>query len=150
MIAPKDAALKLEAKKDRLAQGQSGEWRLTLTVAVGDLPKEIALATPGTRYMVVMVEIGDDETPKVSDAQRARILALKQSGLLPKQIDFRTFLFEFFHDYPASAADPVKHAETLIREHLNVISRAELKDNEAALSLWQNLLAEYEHWQRNR
>lgn len=53
----------LHAKKDAVRQTQSGDWKLTLTIAAGDLPTSVMTAAPGTRYVVALVEVGDDEEP---------------------------------------------------------------------------------------
>lgn len=55
------AALTVECKKDGLAQLQSGNWKLTLTVA--DMPTAILSAAMGTRYQAVFVEVDDTEQP---------------------------------------------------------------------------------------
>lgn len=57
----------LEAKKDGLRQTQDGLWKLTLTIHPNDFPQAIAMALPGTRYMVAFAEIGDDEQPVGGD-----------------------------------------------------------------------------------
>lgn len=61
--AARAAAQHCEAKKDRLVQGQSGDWRVTFTVSPLDMPASLMAARPGTRYMLALVEIGDDEQP---------------------------------------------------------------------------------------
>jgi hypothetical protein len=58
-----DAALSFEAKKDSMRQTQSGTWKVTFTVQASDVPRSLTEAMPGTRYQVVIVEIGDNEMP---------------------------------------------------------------------------------------
>lgn len=57
------AAVYCEAKKDGLRQTQEGLWKVTFTVSPLDMPASLMGARPGTRYMVALVEIGDDERP---------------------------------------------------------------------------------------
>lgn len=56
------AACNFEAKKTGFGQAQDG-WSITLRVQHDDLPAHIKDARKGTRYMVALVEIGDDEQP---------------------------------------------------------------------------------------
>jgi hypothetical protein len=56
-------AVHFEAKKDGCTQRQSGDWVIRLTVQSLDLDQAVMRAAPGTRYMVALVEIGDDEQP---------------------------------------------------------------------------------------
>jgi hypothetical protein len=56
-------AISLEAKKDALSQRQSGDWKVSFTVQGIDMDTRLTQAPMGTRYAVVLVEIGDDETP---------------------------------------------------------------------------------------
>lgn len=58
----REAALSFEAKKTGFGQAQDG-WSLTLRIQDIDVPDSVAKAKKGTRFMVVLVEIGDDEQP---------------------------------------------------------------------------------------
>jgi hypothetical protein len=58
-------AISLEAKKDALAQRQNGDWKVSFTVQGIDMDTRLTQAPMGTRYAVVLVEIGDDELPVV-------------------------------------------------------------------------------------
>lgn len=64
------AAMPVEGKKDSLSQRQDGHWKIAFTVAPGDMPQAIAMAPMGTRYMLAIVQIGDDEEP-IPPAQQA-------------------------------------------------------------------------------
>lgn len=57
----RNAAISLEAKKDALAQRQSGDWRVSFTVQGIDMDHRLTKAPMGTRFAMVLVEIGDDE-----------------------------------------------------------------------------------------
>lgn len=59
----REAAMAIECKKDAVRQVQCGDWRLTLTIAAADMPVRVITAPPGVRYMLAIVEIGDDEQP---------------------------------------------------------------------------------------
>ena len=56
-------ALQIEAKKHALRQQQDGCWILTMKIHQNDMPSEIMKAPMGARYVVALVEVGDDEQP---------------------------------------------------------------------------------------
>lgn len=60
--AAREAAVNFEAKKTGFGQAQDG-WSLTLRIQDNDVPAHVRDAKKGTRYMVALVEIGDDEQP---------------------------------------------------------------------------------------
>lgn len=68
-MTPADLARKhsisLEAKKDALSQRQSGDWKVSFTVQGTDMDARLTQAPMGTRFAMVLVEIGDDELPVV-------------------------------------------------------------------------------------
>jgi hypothetical protein len=64
-------AISLEAKKDALSQRQSGDWRVSFTVQGIDMDTRLTQAPMGTRYAVVLVEIGPDELPVQKEARAA-------------------------------------------------------------------------------
>lgn len=59
----RECAMQIEAKKDGLTQLQSGEWVLKLKLHAADIPAQLLTAAMGTRYMLAVVEIGDNEEP---------------------------------------------------------------------------------------
>ena len=58
----REAATHFEAKKTGFGQAQDG-WSLTLRIQDADVPAFVRDAKKGTRYMIALVEIGDDEQP---------------------------------------------------------------------------------------
>ncbi len=58
----RDAALHFEAVKIALTQDKNG-LVLKLSLHPEDTPKDMILSPLGTRYMVAMVQLGDDEKP---------------------------------------------------------------------------------------
>lgn len=136
-------AVNFEAKKDSLSQRQSGEWRLSFTVQAGDVPMELLTAQMGTRYMVALVEIGDDESPVEKPRDNPHKLS-QQSAMFCDEPRFAKFLSERhmgLYDGFHGAADS-------IRKYCGVQSRSELDTNPEAAARWRNLKAEYEAWLR--
>lgn len=147
--AAREAALQFEAKKDSLRQHQDGTWRITFTAAPGGLPPDLTQAPPGTRYLIVLVEIGDDEAPKIPPDLERRRRAVQQAGMLPQIEQFRTFLRAHAKAPMVVGKDPVEHCAEIVRRLLGVASRAEIRSDDAALAKWETILAEYEQWQRS-
>jgi hypothetical protein len=160
----RNLAISLEAKKDALSQKQSGDWRVTFTVQEIDMDRRFTSAKMGTRYAMVLVEIGDDETPvqrpakenKTSvapapeqDPKSARgkrdwrdLQPAAQAGIRCAEPTFRVFLCEM-HGYDASdetlAAQAVRHL-------CGVNSRVELAANHKARVLWHQLDEQFQGW----
>lgn len=151
-------AVHFEAKNDGVRQSQSGDWRLTLTLA-GDglLPEKIMLAKPGTRYMVALVEIGDDEQPvptttpdpvpaadpvaEETPAERAHrkwkdIPLPNQAGMRCAEADFQAFLGV------SSAEEAAKQIKFLC----GIDSRKDLAVNQAAAEKWAGIDYDYRRW----
>ena len=65
--------IQFEAKKDGFSQLQNGSVKLSLTVHPNDVAVilDFVKAPMGTRYAVVIVEIGDDEQPVGKPADKA-------------------------------------------------------------------------------
>lgn len=167
-MTPADLARKnsisLEAKKDALAQRQNGDWKVSFTVQGTDMDPRLTQAPMGTRYAVVLVEIGDDELPvqqKENRAQPRRTLAPKtptggakrmdwrdmqpaaQAGIRCSEPAFSAFLRErSYDDWDESRADVAE----CVRLICGVGSRSELGTNQKARVIWHQLDTEYQAW----
>ncbi len=167
------AALPFEAKKDSMRQNQSGEWRITFAVKATDVPRSLTEAMPGTRYQVVIVEIGDNELPvqsvkevvpdtqynTIADARpeprqdppaRAKpkrdwrdVPATEQAGIRCDEPSFEVFLRE--RDSDTWMASEYDAAEC-VRMICRVMSRKELNTNHKARVIWHQLDEQYLGW----
>jgi hypothetical protein len=117
-----------ECKKDGLQQRQSGDWVLRVTVQPLDMHSTILSAPMGTRYMCVLVEINDDETPVDHVAmERDKWRALgpaKQAGIRCKDPVFWAFLRETYH--PNGPVEDEEDAAALVRNICMVLTRSDL------------------------
>lgn len=68
MIDPRSVAINFEAKKVALQQSKDGIM-LKLSIHPSDMKEALWQHHIGARYQVVVVEIGDDEQPKVTEPQ---------------------------------------------------------------------------------
>lgn len=159
----RNSAISLEAKKDALAQRQSGDWKISFTVQGADMDARLTKAAMGTRFAMVLVEIGDDELPvqKESAAKPRQVTSpdtptggargkmdwrdmqpAAQAVLRCKDATFRAFLREvkrYGHCNEEEAA-------IAVRDFCGVKTRADLGTVHAARVIWHQLDAEYQAW----
>jgi len=151
-------AISLEAKKDALAQRQNGDWKVSFTVQGIDMDPRLTQAAMGTRYAVVLVEIGDDElpvpakekpakapaSPKPAGAKRdwRELPPSQQAGIRCEEPAFEQFLKEERQDDWAEAQSS-RDSVCLI---CGVESRADLSINQKARVIWHQLDTQYQAW----
>ena len=146
-----DAAMEIECKKDSLRQNQDGTWKLVLTVAPDGLPDAVMKAPPGTRYVAVFVEVGDNEEPvKRAPAAPEKVKVPFKDMPLSVQAGIRcgdpTF-WEFLRwkGY-ACDSDPVDQSADVVRSLCGVQSRSSLDTIGSAGSAWMAIEADYAVW----
>lgn len=137
-------AIPLEVKKDGLQQRQNGDWVLRLVIQAADMDARITTAAMGTRFVAAMVEVGDDELPKLAKpkANWQDVTPAAQAGIRCAEPMFRAFLNEvrqYATDDPEEAADAV-------RDICGVQSRTELSSNHKARVIWHQLDQQYQAW----
>lgn len=119
-------AIKLEVKKDGLTQRQSGDWQLRFTVQHTDMDDRLARAAMGTRFVAVLVEINDDETPvehKAEERDKWRALGpAKQAGIRCHDPIFWAFIREEY----GVACDSEQIAARVVRDLCGVSTRSDL------------------------
>lgn len=151
------AALQFEVKKDGLSQLQDGSWVLKLKVHPNDMPPALLTAPMGTRYVAVVVEVSDDETPVSPEEQAERTKPAKDKkrwGELPLsqqaaircgEVAFRRFLAEADPTSGIAVLDLDMAAED-VRNLCRVHSRKDIKDGTTAGTLWRQLDAKFQAW----
>ncbi len=137
------AARQFEAVKFSLAHRTDG-YRLTLIVQPDDVDQRIFTDLIGQRYGVVMVPIGDDEEPKVSEKDVKRDRLMVAAHTLTKQPKFWKFLFQEYVNFGRVTSEA--EAVDALRNALGIESRSELKDNEQARDLFDGMIAEFNQW----
>ena len=148
-IKAAENAITLEVKKDALAQRQSGDWSLRLTIAAVHFDQRIATAAMGTRYQCVLVEIDDDEQP-VDHVLKEReqwneLGVVKQAALRCKDPVFWSYLREMtsYQD-----VNDEQGAAAVVRDICGVASRSHLGKPGYSDSrrTWHNLDNEFQAW----
>lgn len=119
--------LQCEVVKIAMAQDKNGHI-LKLSIHPNDLPKDLVLDPLGSRYVMVLAKLGDNdeiETPKdKSDGEKAVDIA----GLLCRNERFISWLF----DNGLSGSRDSQGAIDAVRETCGVTSRSEFRTNEEA------------------
>lgn len=157
----RNQAISLEAKKDTLSQRQSNDWKISFTVQSIDMDPRLTQAPMGTRFAMVLVEIGDDELPvqketrtaprqdppKVPQPDGAKrnwkdLQPAAQAGIRCEEPTFAAYLKENFKDDWHEAQD----AAECVRLICGVTSRSELGTNQKARVLWHQLDTTYQAW----
>jgi len=159
-------AISLEAKKDALSQRQSGDWKVSFTVQGIDMDARLTQAPMGTRYAVVLVEIGDDEAPvqkeapakprqdsppKHSHPDGAKRMDWRdmqpaaQAALRCDQPAFRRFLMEE-HSFRPRDKNNSDEAADFLRSFFNIKSRSELGTDPKRRMLWKQMDDQFQAW----
>lgn len=166
----RNSAISLEAKKDALSQRQSGDWKISFTVQGIDMDPRLTQAAMGTRFAMVLVEIGDDELPvqkeervgprrnssppttsPTGEAERGKIdwrdmQPGAQAALRCKDAPFRAFLMEE-HDFRPRGGEPHEdQAAEFLRDYFGVKSRSELGTDPRRRMLWKQMDDQFQGW----
>lgn len=163
-------AISLEVKKDGLAQRQSGDWVVRLTVAGIDMHERIMKAPMGTRFVCVLVEVDDNEEPKEAPAQEQHKPSPEKAAGLhsPSPEDrphfgksyaqriaitcgeraFQVFLYNQGHNFHCDAPAPGDKAAAAaaVRKFCEVDSRREIREGTKAGNRWLILQSGYRAW----
>ena len=133
-----------EVVKIGMAQDKNGHI-LKLSIHPNDLPKDLVLDPLGSRYVMVLAKLNDQdeiETPKdKSEGERAVDIA----GLLCRNDRFIHWLY----DAGLSMAVSQDGAINAVRQLCGIKSRAEFRTNEEARDKFFELKAEFESALKN-
>jgi len=130
-----------EARKIALKQTKEGHV-LNLAIHPDEIPDEILRDFVGARYMVVMVRLADSEAPMIRSEEYAGTKLVKQAGMLCRDRNFWDYLLEEGLIFERKEEVAVEW----LCNYLDVVSRAELKTNERAQNLFEQLNREYQTW----
>ncbi len=158
-------AISLEATKAALAQRQSGDWKVSFTVQGADMDARLTKAAMGTRFVMVLVEIGDDElpvkkearaeprpsarpTPPTDGAARGKmdwrdVQPSAQAALRCEQPPFWAFLREV-HGYVT--VHDTEGAASAVRHLCVAKSRSEFSTDQRKRVLWKQLDDQFQAW----
>lgn len=102
--------------------------------------------TAGQRFMAVLVELNDDDTPVAQNRGPARALFLSAIGLC-KNDAFQRFCEGY--EANVSGVSREEHASRTIKKFCHVESRKNLDESIGAQQLFRRLMHIYSEWQRD-
>ena len=129
--------IQFEAIKMGLRQSKDG-YVLSLAVHPSDIPDDLVRDYVGSRYMVVMVKLEDDETP----TKRKQNNYIQIAGLLCRDKKFQAFLNEVI----GVVIECEEHAVCWLCEQLGIDSRADLPSNPEACAELLEIQRDYHSW----
>jgi len=131
---------KFEGVKVALKQDRTG-YILTLSVHPDEVPEEILRDFVGARYQVVMVRLTNEERPMIREQEHSGDM-VRLAGILCRDQMFQRFLLEAGQTFDASE----DIATAWLKEELNIKSRAELRENNAAATKLRIINQEFQAW----
>jgi hypothetical protein len=136
--------IQFEAIKTGLRQSKDG-YTLSLVVHPDDLPDDLMRDFVGSRYMVVMVRIGEDEQPVEREEEFPGDHAIRMAGMVCRDPEF--------WEYIQSLSDVVVESEdecaVWLCDYLGIETRKELKLNSEARELFTQLRKGFNKWKAN-
>ncbi len=149
-----------EAKKHGYRQTEAGIV-ISFVLHPHEVPDDLALAELGTRYMLALVRIGDDEEPQAPhpsphaardkteeyDMRPKRPSPLSWDELKPSNQAGIKCNDKAFQDWAVDGSYPEKamaaYARRAILDACGIQSRTELDSNDGARRLWEAMLARF-------
>lgn len=136
MSEVKENAINFEAVKIGLSQTDKSGVILRLSIHPHDVPTEILTDLLGSRYVVAMVKLNDQDEIETRQNEQAIQRLIASCGLLCREIDFQTYL----------GVDDEDAAVSMIREKCGISSRTEFRDNVTAREKFIEIREEYKKW----
>ena len=141
------SALSFEGVKVSMSQDKNGII-LRLNVHPNDCPKELHTDWVGTRYMIAMVRLNDDDTPDdrgYVDVQKI----IASAGLLCRNDQFYEYLYETYQmKYVTTPSEMENECVEVLKKVCNIKSRTEFRDNEAARKKFEALRNDFMVWKK--
>lgn len=154
-IEPKEAAFHFEAVKTSMSQSKAGTI-LRLAIHPNEVPANLHTDWVGSRYMVAMVKLNEQDEPEISVEQREVDKLIASAGMLCRNPSFVEFLhtknittYDPTGKYPTLTPDENGVAEAL-RNYLEITSRADMKTNSQAREKFKSLSEEFTRWKQGR
>jgi|TARA_R100000149_G_scaffold66012_2_gene42777 hypothetical protein len=135
----RDAAVNFEAVKISMSQDKNG-ITLRLSLHPNECPPSLHTDWVGSRYMVAMVKLNDQEEPVVPEQEREIKKMISSAGMLCRNEDFGVFI---------GAEDNTEESiANTMRAKLEIQSRTDLRNNSEAREKFKNLTEGFERWKK--
>lgn len=149
MTEVREAAVHFEAVKTSMSQSKQGTI-LRLALHPNEVPPSLHTDWVGSRYMVAMVKLDDEDQPQMSDQQRETERLIASAGMLCRNLDFARFLFDAdtLLGVPNDESEREKRVADSLRDILGVESRSEMRTNSVARERFKNMVEEFTRWKQ--
>jgi len=131
---PRDVAVNFEATKLKMSQSKDG-LIVSFAIHPDEAPDFLMRSFVGSRWMIAAVRLGDDDQPVADPKQVGADRTVQSAAMLCRDTSFQAFLVR---RRIATEATETAAAEGL-RAYLGVNSRADLKSDNAARRLFEDL-----------
>lgn len=135
--------IQFEGLKTGFRQNKDG-YVLNLAIHPDDVPPELMKDFVGSRYMVVMVRLADDDTPMVRDESFPGDAAVKMAGILCRDPEF----WDWLHQKEMLFEKNEKACAEFLYSYLGIESRKELKTDHEARDLFTRLKQAFDAWRK--
>lgn len=139
-----EPSIQFEGVKTGLKQSKEG-YMLTLAVHPDDLPEDLMRDFVGSRYVVVMVRLNDQEMPMDRKEEFPGDAAVKMAGILCRDPDF----WEWLHANEWLFEKNETACTEWLTSYLGIESRKELKTDQEARDLFNKLKRSFDAWRRS-
>lgn len=142
MPGVRDVVMNAECKKYALRQdSKTGHFVLSVLIHPNDIHADLLSAHIGQRMQIAFVFIGDDEQPHAGQETDEGNKAVAQAGMLCRSPGFQKWVIDTYN--PTIEAPTEERAALEVCGIVDIKSRAELKTNADARSMWNDLVRDY-------
>ena len=138
----KELALNFEAVKVSMSQDKNGT-NLRLCIHPDDVPQELHQHWVGSRYMVAMVKLTDENEPELSEDQIRKQRLFKSAIMVCKEESFWSYMSDTNPFSLGSLINSEEGCAKHLRDRLGISSRSDLKKDNDALKKFENILLDY-------
>jgi len=138
----KELALNFEAVKVSMSQDKNGT-NLRLCIHPDDVPQELHQHWVGSRYMVAMVKLTDENEPELSEDQIRKQRLFKSAIMVCKEESFWSYMSDTNPFSLGSIINSEEGCAKHLRDRLGISSRSDLKKDNDALKKFENILLDY-------
>lgn len=135
--------IQFEGIKTAFRQSKDG-YTLSLAIHPDEIPADLMRDFVGSRYMVVMVRLGDDDQPMVREDTFPGDAAVKAAGIICRDPEFWEWLFQKQMIFDKNEAA----AKEFLYGYIGIETRKELKTDASARDLFNQLKKTFEAWKK--
>lgn len=135
----KEHSIHCEVVKIGMSQDKNGHI-LKLAIHPNDLPQDLILDHLGSRYVMALVKLNDQDEPVKGEKKREADTVISQAGALCRNDRFQGWLA----DIGVAEAPTEQAAIEGIRDFCGIVSRSEFSTNENARNKFMELRRQFD------